>query len=190
MAHFIPANQAQADALAQRLQGSLFQTVENFVQYYNSGLINRKFDDVQAILAEVTSAYKDVKEKGGRLTFISEQEVVLAEVMAALAPWDTIAKVKREVTDALRDGTLGTDDYLVIGENGALSRYSQEENTLTPLTNERMFTKNDDITKLLSFSSLGNQVNEQVEGYLFAPADITGVDDGFITQLRNIVPRD
>ena len=73
--HFIPKNEDQAQALKGKLEGTIIQTVDNFVNYYNAEYINRRHPSVQETMLEIINTYKDVKLQGNKLVLISEEEV-------------------------------------------------------------------------------------------------------------------
>ena len=186
--HFIPKNEDQAQALKGKLEGTIIQTVDNFVNYYNAEYINRRHPSVQETMLEIINTYKDVKLQGNKLVLISEEEVVLSEILQKLAPWDLLTKVKREISNAVQDGHINSDAILVLDESGFFSRIT-DEGEHDSLRGEKMFNKNDDISVLLTRSSYGSNFDDEHHGYLFKAQDILDIDGSFIIALQENIPQ-
>lgn len=188
----MPIDAAKAQELNERLSQEIFRSVKDFVTFYNSGLISKKHDTVKAIAHEITETFKDVREKNGQLTFISEEEILLEETLKALAPWTIIVKVKREVENALENKTITEKDTIVLDENGMMFYSVQKENgeeELKYVSNEKLFAKNDNIDLLISYSKRHNEETfNHYEGYAFNTTDITNIDTSFIEKIHNLIP--
>lgn len=191
MSNFMPQNQEKAQALEEKLSESIFRSVKDFVQFYNSGLINKSFGDVKETAKEITETFKNVKEKSGQLVLISEEEVFIEEIIETLKPWEGIIKAKREVTTALKDNKINEDSILILNDKLSLDVISTDEEdneTFSPISGERLFTKTDNLDSLLEKSSYGNEFNEQYNGYVFSPRDIAGIDIDFVQRIKENLP--
>lgn len=187
MSNFIPANIEKANELEARLSKEIFRSAKEFVEFYNSGLINKKFDKVKDIAKEITEVFKNVKEKSGNLVFISEAEVTLEEIIQKLSPWEAIVKAKRETQDAINAKIINSETTVILTESGTLS-YINEDNEISTLNGEKIHIKTDNIEQLLSYSSYGNEYQAEYEGYPFQANDLANIDTDFILRVKELLP--
>lgn len=191
MSNFMPQNQEKAQALEAKLSESIFRSVKDFVQFYNSGLINKSFGEVKQTAKEVTETFKNVKEKSGQLILISEEEVFIEEIIETLKPWEGIIKGKREIITALKEQKINEETVLVLNDRMSLEFLTTDEEgekTLSSLSGERLFVKTDDISSLLEKSSYGQEFNEEYNGYVFLARDIANIDIEFVKNIKEFLP--
>lgn len=191
MSNFMPQNQEKAQALEEKLSESIFRSVKDFVQFYNSGLINKSFGEVKQTAKEVTETFKNVKEKSGQLILISEEEVFIEEIIETLKPWEGIIKGKREIITALKEQKINEETVLVLNDRMSLEFLTTDEEgekTLSSLSGERLFVKTDDISSLLEKSSYGQEFNEEYNGYVFLARDIANIDIEFVKNIKEFLP--
>lgn len=188
MSRFIPFDEQKANELSNTLSQTIFKNVDQFVLYYNSGLINKNFDEVKNLSKTVLETFKDVRERRGKLIFISEEEVTLNEILQALNPWTAIVKATREVNDALSEKFIQEYDTLLLDENGVLNVIRVNEDgaeELEPLTNDKLFSKNDDVELFLNLSTIQD---DTVEGTKFKVSDLKNIDTSFISRVKEQIP--
>lgn len=188
MSRFIPFDEQKANELSNTLSQTIFKNVDQFVLYYNSGLINKNFDEVKNLSKTVLETFKDVRERKGKLIFISEEEVTLNEILQALNPWTAIVKATREVNDALSEKFIQEYDTLLLDENGVLNVIRVNEDgaeELEPLTNDKLFSKNDDVELFLNLSTIQD---DTVEGTKFKVSDLKNIDTSFISRVKEQIP--
>lgn len=191
MSNFMPQNQEKAQALEAKLSESIFRSVKDFVQFYNSGLINKSLGEVKQTAKEVTETFKNVKEKSGQLILISEEEVFIEEIIETLKPWEGIIKGKREIITALKEQKINEETVLVLNDRMSLEFLTTDEEgekTLSSLSGERLFVKTDDISSLLEKSSYGQEFNEEYNGYVFLARDIANIDIEFVKNIKEFLP--
>lgn len=193
MAKFIPTSQEKADKIQEKLSKTLFQNVEKFIEYYNSGLINKRFEQTKELVDEITDSFANIKEKNYKIIIIAEEEIIIEHAIDRLKYWEPIVKIKREVIKLAKTGKIRPDDKIVIAENGGISLLGKNAETgqdeLRDLDTDKNLTNSDKLEKLLSLSSYGKDKNEQLDGYLFKASDILNVDTNFIKQINSIIPR-
>lgn len=188
MSRFIPFDEQKANELSNTLSQTIFKNVDQFVLYYNSGLINKNFDEVKNLSKTILETFKDVRERKGKLIFISEEEVTLNEILQALNPWTAIVKATREVNDALSEKFIQEYDTLLLDENGVLNVIRVNEDgaeELEPLTNDKLFSKNDDVELFLNLSTIQD---DTVEGTKFKVSDLKNIDTSFISRVKEQIP--
>lgn len=188
MSKFMPVSQEAVTALEESVSKTIFESVERFVEFYNSGIISKNNDQVKEISREITEAYKDVKLKGNSLTFISEEEVVLDETLHLLAAWEVLTKVKREAADAVDAKSLKNDSTIVLTKEGNFNLYNSEDHTTVSTSIEKINPREESFAKLLSFSSYGTDYDESYGGYVFSVSDLLNINTNFILELKAIVP--
>lgn len=192
MSNFIPVDRQRAEALEQALSQQIFRSVSDFVQFYNSGLISRKHEDVVKIVKEITETFRDIKEKNNRLIIISKQEVALEESLQTLQLWEAIVKAKREAKEALTQRTIAENEELLLDSSGHLYRLENNpetgEITADAITSEKLFTRKDDLEKIARTIAPESVLNNDLEGYVIPVKNIVEINDEFILQIKELIP--
>ena len=192
MSNFIPVDRQRAEALEQALSQQIFRSVSDFVQFYNSGLISRKHEDVVKIVKEITETFRDIKEKNNRLIIISKQEVALEESLQTLQLWEAIVKAKREAKEALTQRTIAENEELLLDSSGHLYRLENNpetgEITADAITSEKLFTRKDDLEKIARTIAPESVLNNDLEGYVIPVRNIVEINDEFILQIKELIP--
>lgn len=185
MANFMPVDDQKANALIDKLSRTIFQSPDDFVNYYNSGLINRKHTVASSIASELVATYRNVREQGGKIVFISKNEIFIAELLSSLADWEVIVKVKRNLKALLADETLTENDVIVFNKD-SVGHFTQEGDG-TRLNSEKLYSKHDDILRVYhKVSSFRNEGGDEV--LKFIVKDFMRIEDSFIEQMRNLLP--
>lgn len=192
MSNFMPINAAAAQELNDRLSSTIFKSVSDFVKFYNSGLINKKNDEVTKIVAEVTAAFKDVKEKGGELVFLSSSEVLLNEAIAALQPWEILVRAKREANDLIAAGTISRDSTLAFSKKNAgfILQVTEETETsdseLVKVGSEKLFGKIEEVAPIFDRKLIDGE--RDGDTFIFYATDLADLDDSFIARVHEVLP--
>lgn len=189
MSNFMPINDAAAQELNDRLSNTIFKSAADFVNFYNSGLINKKNDEVTKIVAEVTTAFKDVKEKGGELVFLSSSEVLLNEALAALLPWEILVRAKREANDLIADGTITRESTLAFSKKNAgfiLKVDEEVEGDFVKVGSEKLFGKIEEVSSIFEKKIIDGE--RDGDSYLFYASDLADLDDSFIARVHEVLP--
>lgn len=193
MERFIPVSQQAKEDLDERVRNTPFRSVEEFIALYNDDLINKKASLAKEILQELVSTYKDVEEKSRKIIFLDPAEVYLNESLRALAPWELIVKIKREIQSALDAGTLDSDPSSVLvftpQATGILCKLVEKEDgsrSFVKIGVEKLFTNPEAIEEIFrKYSTTG----EGKDGtYSFKVEDFTSLDDSFIFEIRRLIP--
>lgn len=189
MPNFMPVNSAAAQELNERLSSTIFKSAADFVNFYNSGLINKKNDQVTKIVAEVTTAFKDVKEKGGELVFLSSSEVLLNEALAALLPWEILVRAKREANDLIGAGTITRESTLAFSKKNAgfiLKLSDEAEGELVKVGSEKLFGKIEEVAPIFDRKIVEGE--RDGDSYVFYASDLADLDDSFIARVHEVLP--
>lgn len=187
MANFMPTDETKAQELTNRLSQTIFRSPEDFINFYNTGIINRKHADVTALVKEIVEVYRNVEERGGQLIFISKQEIYIDELLRTLSPWAVIVRVKRDVTQLLADETLSQDDAVVFSpEVRGFILHQTEDGKLEKVNSEKLYSSHDEIKKIHDlYSTLGESAKGDL---LFRVSDFTELDDSFISEMHKLLP--
>lgn len=192
MSNFIPVDQRRAEALEEELSGQIFRSVSDFVQFYNSGLISKKHEDVVKIVKDITETFRDIKEKNNRLIVISKQEVALEESLRTLQLWEAVVKAKRETIDSISQKTINENNEVLLDESGHLYRVEMNsetgETTATAITSEKLFTRKDDVEEISQIIEPEIEFNNDLKGYLIPVRNILNINDEFVLQVKNLIP--
>lgn len=92
-------NQAAAEALETEFAQTLFQNAEQFVQTYNSGMVNKRNSAIAELAAKVEDVYRNIELSGGELTAISTDAISLNEIGEAYARWSVIVATRNAIRD-------------------------------------------------------------------------------------------
>lgn len=192
MAKFMPVNEEQATILNEKLSKTMFRSVADFVNFYNSGLINKSHDDIVKTANEITKNFKNVKEKNRKLVFISEQEVFLDEITHSLSEWTLLTKIKREIEQLVSDNEITTDSVILFTPDaiGYIVRDSEDESEYIKLNDEKLFHKMSDIVPVYDkYSTIKNADKAAEEVYQFMVFDIVNIDATFIDKMHDLLPK-
>jgi hypothetical protein len=179
MARFIAADQAKADELSELITTETTLSLDDFVKFFNSGLINRKNEQVDYLSRELTVVYKDIVKKGHALSFITEEEIALSELHELTDLWLTFVRVKSVLLEAIAEGKTSEDARIEVSA-GAIRDLSSHDNSNVELSTERIVRTPEDATALHArFSS-------QPEAPIYLVSDFTQQDESFVLQAREL----
>lgn len=191
MSNFIPRDENKARLLEEHLSTTPFNSSKNFVDFYNSGIINKRNPEVVKVLDLLSEAYKDIDEKSGKIVFLSKAEIMLDETFDLLAPWTAIVKLKREVQQGINDGVINGETVVAFIEGQNQIHYA----TVDEDTNEEVFValgvervlKPEFAEKIFTeFSSIQQRDENSL---LFVANDFLSIDDSFIENVYNALPQ-
>lgn len=185
MTRFIPRDQFSADRLAEKLDKTIFKNVDVFVEYYNSGIINRTNEDTKETVREIIETFKDVREKKGKLTFISEHEVLVDEAIAKLHQWSTLVRVRREVEDAIEEGVISPDSTLVTVDGSLLVSTTNEDTNEEELVNigaDKLKSNELEVLESVAFDNSDGVLS-------ISASDILNIKGDFISEVTRILPQ-
>lgn len=187
MTRFIPRDTTRAEQLSSRLNSTIFKDVDTFVEYYNNGVINKNNEDTKETVREIIETFKDVREKKGRLSFISENEVLVDEALADLSLWVTLTRVNREVSDAIAEGIVNEEGTLLVSLDGVLSVIKVDEETgeevLEPIGADKLKTNE---IELLALHSTSDETRD--DGYVLFVRNVLNLDGSFIKVVKEQIP--
>jgi len=111
MADLIIANEELALELDEKLEQLPFRDRDTFIQMYNSGLINRKNEQVSELVDNLVAAYKGIEKKADGITFLDMGEISADELVARAEAYSLLLRLQRIAKEAasagqVRDGSL------------------------------------------------------------------------------------
>lgn len=106
-----PINPTAAEALESELSQTLFQNADQFIQAYNSGMVNKRNASISEIAQKVSQTYRNIELSNSELTAISTDAISLNEISEAYTRWAVIVAVK----NAIRDFTARSPETEVTG---------------------------------------------------------------------------
>lgn len=189
MPQFLPFDERRANELTEKLARTMFRSPSDFVEFYNSGLISKRHTDVATMAKLITETYKDVKEQGGNLVFISHEEIQLEELASAISQWTVVSKVKREVNRLVSEGVLEDNNSLIFfhaDTPGYLLVAADDGDGYEKASSERLFSRHEDIVEVHDLiSSNENQVSDEVR---FRVHELQNHDLSFIGRMHELLP--
>lgn len=140
---FIIANEELAFELDAKLEKLPFRDRETFVQMYNSGLINRKNEEVSKIVDSLIEAYKGIEKKADGITFLDMGEISADELVARAEAYSLLLRLKRIVKEAASENLVGDDSKVYVGKGNGLYKLgvTNEDGTKTEdelISNEKL----------------------------------------------------
>lgn len=187
MEKFIPFDVKQATELNEELSGTLFRSTEDFVTFYNSGLVNKTADDVAEFAAKVDATFKNIKLQGKDLVFISPAEVYIEEISNALLPWQVATKVKRILTNALNEGIINPSSQISLGHS-YVELIMPDEDSPQRLSDEKLSLHGKTLGDEMLFTIHKKFSHDKTEGYhTFIASDFLNLNEDFLTEVHGIV---
>jgi len=182
MTNLIPFDELAAEALDGKLAATMFRSTQDFISFYNSGLINKGADEVVAFANEIDACFKNVKLQGKNLVFISVNEVYMHEIVEALKPWEILVKAKRAVEDLIKEGVLEENSLIDIS-SGSIQLAEPEADGFSykKLSDEKLFKGSEDelVAEIHEKYSSSNRDD------LFVASDFLLLEDGFIADIHS-----
>lgn len=115
---FIIANEDLALELDEKLEQLPFRDRDTFVQMYNSGLINRKNEQVSDLVDELISAYKGIEKRADGITFLDMGEISADELVAKAEAYSLLLRLQRIVKEAANSKQLNDSSKIHLGGKG------------------------------------------------------------------------
>lgn len=188
---FIPKSNDEANVLNEELSSTIFKNASGFVELYNSEIINKKNDEVRRVLDRIIETFKNVKEQGARLIFLSEAEIALNEITESLRVWAVITKSKRVAQDAAESNEIDEESILAFSNkhNGHLLKVTYntdlEENILQKISSEKVYGKFDEVEDLISSGKI--RFEEENGIYAFKASELLNLDESFLVDANELV---
>jgi len=123
---FIIANEDLALDLDGKLEELPFRNKETFVQMYNSGLINRKNDQVTSLVDELIAAYKGIERRADGITFLDMGEISADELVAKAEAYSLLLRLQRIAKEAASQKLIGDGALVHLGRGNAIYRVGDE----------------------------------------------------------------
>lgn len=182
MSQLIPFDAQVAAELDEKLSATMFRSTADFIQFYNSGLVNKAADEVVGFANEVDAAFKNVQLQGRNLVFISKSEVELDELLTELKKWEIMVKVKDRLSHLVASGEVdgSTRVEFATGATGVLQTAGDEDNESVRLFDEKFFRPSHEP---LVADIHSERSSVEGPGLVFAVSDFTSLDDSFISTI-------
>jgi len=124
---FIIANEDLALEFEGKLEGLPFRTKETFVEMYNSGLINRKNEQVSSLVDELIVAYKGIERRADGITFLDMAEISADELVARAEAYSLLLRLQRIAKEAASQRLIADTSHVYIGKGNTLYRAGESD---------------------------------------------------------------
>jgi hypothetical protein len=179
----MPVNNEDAQRLEDNLSRTIFKSSEDFVNYYNTGLINKRHEDVVNVANEIVTTYRNLRESSGKLVYISKQEIYLDELFDTLNDWSVILKVRDELKRLCSEETLNINSVIVFTTNK--TGFFTEQNQDAPLNSSKLFAKYEAIKNIYHKHSTITLSEDVTEEYVtFQVNDFLQLDDTVLERMH------
>lgn len=172
---------AQADEnFRNAIGGTIFRTPEDFVEYFNSGLINRSFGEVKETASKLVDVYSNVKLHGNRIHFVSNEEAYIEKINEIFSRWIPVVRLKEAVR--------GLSGVVYILQSDPSVAHIRSDEGDSDVDSEKLFVDFSDAQVLFdSYSSYrGRELEEGM--VIFSVSDIENIDTSFFERIYQIAP--
>lgn len=197
----MPVSEQHEAALEEHLRTTgrgLFESPAVFIKLYNSGIINKSNDEVKDTARRIVDTYKNIREQGNDLIFLSEAEVVLDEVKASLEPWYIVTSLKRIVGDLVENGELSAEDEIAFSTRrdigyllSVTSTHNEDGQPVTELSKisrEKLFTRAEQVHPIFNGAQkILTNAYEQDDHIVFTVSEVYNVDDSFVLRIHGLL---
>lgn len=188
---YIPVNEERALEFEEELSKSpLFRSTDNFIDIYNSGLINRNNDEIDSVAKEVTTVYKNIDLVNRKFIVKSKSETIAEEFEVLFPHIAFIATLKRIATDVIKDG-YPVDTKLVFVESDPNVVYVKDETSdkeITPYEGaERLRRANESIATNPFLHASINMEPYGDDGIMMLAQDLMSMDVSFINDIGELL---
>lgn len=134
---FIIANENLAQELDERLEALPFRDKGTFVQMYNTGLINRKNDQVSGLVDDLIAAYKGIEKRPDGITFLDMGEISADELVAKAEAYSLLLRLQRVAKQAAQERLIQQGDRIYVGKGNLLFKSGGEDGD-EPISSEKL----------------------------------------------------
>lgn len=179
-----------ASNVGDKLAKTPFESKENFVKWFNAGLINKSNDTILSIVRELKAGYKDVVEVGGQIQFLETDEILADEIITAVRNWGVLVSVRRELRALLSANVVNVDQRVLVNdevEKGAFLTPNQD-GILEKIPCNRCFRNQQELTAACRQAGIDAHPDE--DGNLsISVRSIVECDSSFISRMHMIIPQ-
>lgn len=113
----IPVTQEKESTLDQAFSETLFQSSQMFIQAYNSGLVNKRNEQISDFANRVAATFRNIELSNSELVTISTDEISVNEILSGIEKWKIVVAVKAAVSSLDKNGKLNNVIRLVANDN-------------------------------------------------------------------------
>lgn len=189
---FIAVNQELADQFEEKMaRNKLFRSTDNFVDIYNSNLINKSNEDVKEIASEIGKVYKNVELVGKQFVVKSKEEVVSDEFKVIFPHISFIATLKR-IAGGILEENYPDDTMLVFTEDkkNDIQIYDPSLGSEELKVYDGAEKIRDIVSSIAKNPFLLNAVELQnygENGIAFKAIDVMTIDTSFISEIGELI---
>jgi len=119
---FIIANEELALELDGKLEQLPFRDRDTFIQMYNSGLINRKNEQVSELVEDLIAAYKGIEKRADGITFLDMGEISADELVARAEAYSLLLRLQRIAKEAAAEGLVKDGSQIFVSKSNVVIR--------------------------------------------------------------------
>lgn len=192
---YIANNQEDAQQLESLLGKTIYQNVDQFISYYNSGQITKNHPEIKTIAEQISEIYSNIDFKNKMFIVKSDDEIALTTIQDIIGYFPEIVMLKRVASDLLASGRDHETKIIFQGEEKDFGfpyvedEVSDEEgnfaiakipNTGKVFGSAEKIASNLFIQDILQDYSLDDSVYVTV-------GNVMNVDTGFLTEVADLM---
>lgn len=197
MKQYIPVTQDAEILVNEELKETgLFSDLDQFINLYNSKIINVRADKIKEISELIDKSYLNIILQRNFFFVQSKEEVELKKTLFLLEAWELTSTLKRIANDLIDDDLpmetmivfddekKGTVFYQTIDEDtGEYSELVEYENAEKLKADNVILTSNPILQQIMKV----DQENENIIS--FEVEDLLSLDDEFLSEVSKVVDR-
>ena len=187
--HLIPVSEDKRAEVDEYFHTTMFGNVNTFIAMFNSGILNRSFDETRDMADLVRDSFGNVSITRNTLVVQSPVEYQAHRLAEIFEGWKVIASVRRELNEFVNDVNhpIEPETVLYIQNNGTVSRIDGEK-----MYNTRLSRLNKEAKKELlriSTARINDESQEQEtdEEFNLAVDNMYGEDYDAVTATEDSV---
>jgi len=137
---FIIANEELALELDGKLEQLPFRDRDTFIQMYNSGLINRKNDQVSELVEDLIAAYKGIEKRADGITFLDMGEISADELVAKAEAYSILLRLQRIAKEAAAAGQVRDGSLIFLSKGNAVIRKGDSSSETEELQSDQQIS--------------------------------------------------
>lgn len=184
MPRLIAYNKEQESFLEEKLNGTIYNNVQFFIEHYNAGIFNKSAQKVAEIAEEIKNTYENITLRNNFFNFKSADQIQFENIQKNIQQWQPIIKMKNDIKFYAELNHLEDSKIIVIIKNKAYT-HDTETDSLEPLKTDA-FNK-DNVELILQYSSLTPTINSE-KHYKFLVSDFLKINTDFIEEIAEILP--
>lgn len=189
MNKLIEINEEKTRILNEELQKvGLFSSAEQFIEFYNSGMITTSMPVIKNLADLVQDTYRNVKSYSKKFVVLTEEEVAFDTTIELLKAWKLVSALKRVALQMLDESFPADTKMVFLKSHAGVLHYVTDEYAQTLekyWTQEKLFSGHATLYNNIFLRPYVKVYNEEEDSLYIKLEDVVDLDDSFIIDYSN-----